>query len=39
MSGLKKTDTQIVYLFENDMSFVIGETAIKYEKYTKRFSS
>ncbi|WP_339724858.1 ATP-dependent nuclease [Maribacter stanieri] len=29
MEGFKKSDDQIVYLFDNDMSFVIGKGAIK----------
>lgn len=29
MEGFKKSDDQIVYLFDNDMSFVMGEAAIK----------
>lgn len=29
MAGFKKTESQMVYLFDNDMSFVIGTAAIK----------
>ncbi|MFV8282722.1 AAA family ATPase [Christiangramia marina] len=29
MSGFKKSEDQIVYLFDNDMSFVMGQAAIK----------
>ncbi|MCW5516929.1 AAA family ATPase [Muriicola sp. Z0-33] len=29
MDGFKKSDEQVVYLFDNDMSFVIGAAAIK----------